>query len=84
MDTEQLFESFQFRFTAAGIREPGRTAEELLAHVFHCPVSAVHQSRVPEPLSSGQQMAIIRALEACATRIENGESPQEVLNCLDF
>jgi hypothetical protein len=84
MDTEQLFESFQFRFAAAGVREPGRTAEELLAHVFHCPTHAVHHGIAPAPHSSGQQMAIIRQLEELATRIESGESPQDVLNCLDF
>jgi hypothetical protein len=84
MDAEQLFESFQYRFAAAEVREPGRTAEELLAHVFHCPARSVHHGIAPVLPSSGQQMALIRQLEQLATRIETGESPQDVLNCLDF
>lgn len=82
MDTDQLLESFVFRFTAAGVREPERTSEELLAHVFNC--RAKETRHRPAPRSSGQQLEIIRQLEQLATRIENGESPQDVLNCLDF
>ena len=84
MDTEQLLESFEFRFQASGVRQPGRTAEELIAHVFKCHSAEVHQREIPEPPSSGQMMSIIRELEKHAERIENGESPQDVLNCLDF
>lgn len=84
MDTEQLLESFVFRFSAAGVRKPDRTAEELLAHVFHCRAKEVHQLDAPTPPSSGQQMALICQLERLATRIEAGESPQDVLNCVDF
>lgn len=82
MDTEQLLESFTYRFAAAGVREPERTSEELLAHVFNCRAKEAHHH--PAPLSSGQQLAIIRQLEQLAARIETGESPQDVLNCLDF
>lgn len=84
MDIDELIESFEFRFKASGIREPGRTAEELVAYVFKRHPAEVHQSEIPKPLSSGQMMQIIRELEAHAERIENGESPQDVLNCLDF
>lgn len=84
MDSEQLLESFHFRFKAFGIREPKRTAEELLAHVFHCHVNELLHRETPHPLSSGQAMAMIRKLEELATRIERGESPQEVLGCIDF
>jgi hypothetical protein len=85
MDIDQLLESFTFRFTASGVRKPERTAEELLSHVLGCGPKETHQpDPVPAPLSSGQQMAIIRELETFAERIENGESPQEVLGCLDF
>lgn len=84
MDTEQLLESFAFRFSASGVREPERTAEELLAHVFGCRIDEVHEGKTPNPPSSGQMMAMIRELETLAVRIENGESPQDVLNCLDF
>jgi hypothetical protein len=84
MDTDELIESFEFRFKASGIREPGRTAEELVAHVLQCHPAEVHDRELPHPLSSGQLMQMIRELEAHAERIENGESPQEVLNCLDF
>lgn len=82
MDTEHLLESFAFRFAAAGVRSPERTSEELLAYVFNCRTKDAHHH--PAPLSSGQQLAIIRQLEQLASRIENGESPQDVLNCLDF
>lgn len=84
MDTEQLLESFEFRFKASGIRKPDRVAEELVAHVFNCHSKEVHQIAPPTPPSSGQMMAIIRELETHAERIENGESPQEVLGCPDF
>lgn len=84
MDTEQLLESFEYRFTASGVRSPGRVAEELVAHVFQCHPAKVHNNELPDPPSSGQLMAIIRELESHAERIENGESPQDVLNCLDF
>ncbi|MGE4488246.1 MAG: hypothetical protein AB7E95_01730 [Kiritimatiellales bacterium] len=84
MDSEQLLESFTYRFSASGVREPKRTSEELLAHVFGCSVREVHNRPTPNPLSSGTKMAMIRQLEALAERIESGESPQEVLNCVDF
>lgn len=84
MDCEQLLESFQYRFAASGVREPTRTAEELLAFVFECPRDQLHENHFPEPPSSGQMMEIIRTLEKLAVRIESGESPQEVLGCLDF
>ncbi len=84
MDSEQLLDSFQYRFAAAGIREPARTAEELLAHVFQCSTKEIHNRPAPEPPSSGQLMAIIRQLEELAVRIEAGESPQDVLGCLDY
>ena len=84
MDTPQLLESFEFRFRAAGVRKPERTAEELLAHVFKCHPAQVHDRELPHPPSSGQTMQLIRELERHAELIENGKSPQEVLNCLDF
>ena len=84
MQTDQLLESFEYRFAASGVRKPGRTAEELIAHVFKCHPANVHHRETPTPPSSGQIMAMIRELEAHAERIENGESPQEVLNGFDF
>ncbi len=84
MDSEQLLDSFQYRFAAAGVREPTRTAEELLARVFHCTTGEIHHRPVPEPLSSGQLMALIRQMEELAARIESGEDAQAVLNCPDF
>lgn len=84
MDKEQLLESFQFRFSSAGVRKPDRAAEELLAKVFHCRTAALHHGQTPNPPSSGQMMAIIRELETLAERIENGEEPQSVLGCADF
>jgi t-SNARE complex subunit (syntaxin) len=84
MDTDELIESFQFRFKASGIRKPERTAEELVAHVFKCHPAQVHDQALPNPPSSGQMMQLIRELERHAELIESGKSPQEVLNCLDF
>lgn len=84
MDIDQLLDSFTYRFSASGVRKPERTAAELLAHVFGCHHTEVHDRSAPNPPSSGQMMETIRQLEALAVRIENGESPQEVLGCLDF
>jgi len=84
MDSEQLLESFDFRFRASGVREPTRAAEELLAHVFQCRAEQIHHCETPHPPSSGQMMAMIRQLEELAGRIESGESPQDVLGCVDF
>lgn len=69
---------------ASGIREPGRTAEEFVAHLFKGHPAEVHHREPLTPPSSGQMVALIRELETHAERIENGESPQDVLNCLDF
>jgi len=84
MDTDELIESFEYRFRASGVRKPVRVAEELIAHVFNCLPAELHGSETPDPPSSGQMMEIIRELESLAVRIENGEEPQAVLNCLDF
>lgn len=84
MDSEQLLESFEFRFKASGVREPTLTAEALLAHVFHRNTKEVHDGETPHPPSSGQMMQIIRQLEEFAEKIEAGESPQELLGCVDF
>ena len=83
MDTEQLVDSFKFRFAAGGMREPQRTAEELVAHVLGCSRSELGK-QLPDPPSSGQQMELILQFEKLAERIEGGESPQDVLNCPDF
>lgn len=84
MDSEQLLDSFVFRFKAAGIREPQRTAEELMAYVLGCSRSEAHNGETPHPPSSGQMMELILQFEKLAERLEAGETPQEVLNCPDF
>lgn len=84
MEIDQLLDSFSYRFAASGVRKPIRTAEELLANVFKCRPPELHRSEIPDPPSSGQMMGIIRELECLAVRIESGEEPQTVLNCLDF
>lgn len=84
IDADQLLESFEFRFTASGVRKPKRTAEELLAHVFGCSRKEVHTHEMPEPLSSGKKIEMIRQMEDFAVRIEEGEAPQAVLGCLDY
>ena len=84
MDAEQLLDSFTYRFAASGVRKPARTAEELLAYVFQCHPAELHGSETPDPPSSGQMMAMIREMEDLAVRIENGEPPQDALNCLDY
>jgi len=84
MQSNQLLDSFTYRFAASGVRKPERTAEELLAYVFKCPVSEVHQGSTPDPPSSGQIIKLIHTLEELAVRIENGEDPQAVLECPDF
>lgn len=76
-DCAQLLESFEFRFAASDVREPIRTAEELLAHGFKCHRNELKNSPFPDPPSSGRMMEIIRQLEELAVRIENGEDPPE-------
>lgn len=84
MDSNQLLESFSYRFAASGVRKPGHVAKELLAHVFDYRTQKLHNGQTPTPPSSGQMMAIIRQLDVLAERIENGEDPPAVLNCPDF
>jgi len=84
MEADQLIESFEFRFAAAGVRKPKRVSEELLAYVFGCRPPDLHSGDFPVPAVLPEKFAIIRKLEELAVRIENGEEPQAVIGCVDF
>jgi release factor glutamine methyltransferase len=78
MEILQLIESFKLRFIAAGIDNPRRVAEELLAHVFNCkPLETYLNTALP----SAEQL---QTLELLANRIETGEPLQYIVGHVDF
>jgi release factor glutamine methyltransferase len=84
MEIAQLIESFVFRFTAAGVDNAKRVAEELLAHVLHCKPLEIYTGTVPQYATTPEQLQIIKRLEPLAERIENGEPLQYVIGQVDF
>ncbi|WP_372846298.1 peptide chain release factor N(5)-glutamine methyltransferase [Pontiella sp.] len=84
MEVDQLIESLEFRFTAAGVDNARRVAEELLAHVFDCKPLEIYTGKAPEARSPAEQFQIIRRLEPLAARIEQGEPLQYVVGHVDF
>jgi release factor glutamine methyltransferase len=84
MEIDQLIESFEFRFAAAGVDNAKRVAEELLAHVFHCKPLEIYTGAVPRHTTTPEQLELIKRLEPMAERIENGEPLQYVIGHVDF
>lgn len=84
MEVDQLVESFEFRFKAAGVDNAKRVAEELLAHVFNCRPLEIYTGGVPDASSTAEQLELISKIEPLAERIENGEPLQYVIGCVDF
>lgn len=78
MDFPQLIESFEGRFTAAGVDNARRVAEELIAHVCGCRPLEIYLLNRPFPEEAGRQ------LEELATRVEAGEPLQYVIGHVDF
>lgn len=77
MEVNQLVESLELRFQAAGVDNARRVAEELLAHVFGCRPLEIYTERVPDTWVTSK-------IEPLAERIENGEPLQYVIGCVDF
>lgn len=78
MNTVRLIESLQSRFSAAGVDNAKRVAEEVLAHALGCkPLEIYLRNESPSPENSP-------ALETLARRIEGGEPLQYVIGHVDF
>ncbi len=84
MEIAQLIDSLEFRFTAAGVDNARRVAEELLAHVFHCKPLEIYTGAVPQKTTTPEKMEIIHRIEPMAQRIEDGEPLQYVVGHVDF
>lgn len=84
MDIEQLIESLEFRFQAAGVENTKRVTEELLAHVFQCKPLEIYTGGASNVVTPAQQFDVIRKLEPLAERIEDGEPLQYVIGNVDF
>ena len=84
MEINQLVESLELRFTAAGVDNARRVAEELLAHVFECRPLEIYTGAAISADSTAQQFKIISKVEPLAERIENGEPLQYVIGHVDF
>lgn len=84
MDVTQLIESLEFRFTASGVDNAKRVAEEMLAHVLKCKPLEIYTGAAPENPTVKEKFALIRKLEPLAERVENGEPLQYILGTTDF
>ncbi len=84
MDIKQLVESFELRFSAAGIDNARRVSEELLAHIFDCKPLAIYTGAAPSNPTTTEKFEIIKRLEPLAERIEKGEPLQYVIGHVDF
>lgn len=84
MEIDQLIESLEFRFAAAGVDNAKRVSEELLAHVFNCKPLEIYTGAVPQHTTTAEKMDIIKRLEPMVERIENGEPLQYVVGHVDF
>ncbi|MDF7801655.1 peptide chain release factor N(5)-glutamine methyltransferase [Pontiellaceae bacterium B1224] len=84
MDIDQLIESFEFRFQAAGVDNAKRVTEELLAHALNCRPMEIYTGAASSIVNITQQFELIRKLEPLAVRIESGEPLQYVIGHVDF
>jgi release factor glutamine methyltransferase len=84
MKITRLVESFEYRFTAAGVGNAKRVAEELLAHVLECKPLEIYTGGVPQDAPLEDQLKLIQKIEPLAKRIELGEPLQYVIGHVDF
>lgn len=78
MQTTNLIKSMEQRFSATGIDQARRTAEELAAHVLDCRPLEIYLRTEPLPPEN------LQTLEKLAGRIEAGEPLQYVVGHVDF
>lgn len=78
MTTVHLVNSVNQRFSAAGVDNAKRTAEELIAHVLGCGPLEIYLREDPPSADH------LRSIEALAARIERGEPLQYVVGHVDF
>lgn len=76
METSRLVETLKQRFTAAGVDNAKRTAEELLAHLLDCKPLEIYFRGFPAEKN--------QRLETLATRIEQGDPLQYVVGHVEF
>ena len=84
MEITRLVESFEIRFAAAGVGNPKRVAEELLAHILECKPLEIYTGSLPSEASPEDPAHLIRKIEPLAERIEQGEPLQYVIGHVDF
>lgn len=78
MEIFQLINSYEARFSAEGIDNPKRVAEELLAHIFQCKPLEIYLNTVSLLAEKLQLM------EQLAQRVEQGEPLQYIVGNVDF
>lgn len=84
MEIDQLVESLEFRFAAAGVDNARRVVEELLAEVFHCKPLEIYTGAIRPQTTTAEKLEIIKRIEPMAERIENGEPLQYVVGHVNF
>ncbi|MDF7823749.1 peptide chain release factor N(5)-glutamine methyltransferase [Pontiellaceae bacterium B12227] len=84
MEVDQLIESFEFRFQAAGVDNARRVAEELLAEVLNCKPLEIYTGAAAHLVTTAEQFKVIKMLEPMAKRVEQGEPLQYVIGHVDF
>ncbi len=84
MDVDQLIDSLEFRFNAAGVDNAKRAAEELLASILKCSPMEIYTNGTSSISAPAKQFELIRKLEPMANRVESGEPLQYVIGNVEF
>lgn len=84
MEIDQLIDSLEFRFQAAGVDNAKRVAEELLAEVLNCKPLEIYTGAAAGIVTTTQKFEVIKNLEPLVVRIEQGEPLQYVIGHVDF
>lgn len=85
MDIDQLIDSLEFRFQAAGIDNAKRVTEELIAHIINCQPLEIYTGALEQNTATmADKFKLIKKIEPLAERIENGEPLQYIVGHVDF